>query len=214
MTYSLDTFKTQHNQTAASPGGLKRFTHELGLVAGALGLVFWLLALASYSAQDSAWSTSGSALALAAAHTARNWGGKLGAYLADASYFLLGFSVWWLLVAGASGWLASLARWLRAESPDTAAVAVNNRVKFWMGLLLLMMASTGLEWSRLYRFEVRLPDHAGGALGYLVGGAGVKWLGFAGSGLVLIVVGVMAASFVFGFSWRTRPSAWVNGSAI
>ena len=213
MTYSLDTFKTQHNQTAASPGGLKRFTHELGLVAGALGLVFWLLALASYSAQDSAWSTSGSAQALAAAHTARNWGGKLGAYLADASYFLLGFSVWWLLVAGASGWLASLARWLRAESSDTAAVAVNNRVKFWMGLLLLMMASTGLEWSRLYRFEVRLPDHAGGALGYLVGGAGVKWLGFAGSGLVLIVVGVMAASFVFGFSWAhtaQRLGEWIS----
>ena len=213
MTYSLDTFKTQHNQNAASPGGLKRFTHELGLVAGALGLVFWLLALASYSAQDSAWSTSGSAQALAAAHTARNWGGKLGAYLADASYFLLGFSVWWLLVAGASGWLASLARWLRAESSDTAAVAVNNRVKFWMGLLLLMMASTGLEWSRLYRFEVRLPDHAGGALGYLVGGAGVKWLGFAGSGLVLIVVGVMAASFVFGFSWAhtaQRLGEWIS----
>ena len=213
MTYSLDTFKTQHNQTAASPGGLKRFTHELGLVAGALGLVFWLLALASYSAQDSAWSTSGSAQALAAAHTARNWGGKLGAYLADASYFLLGFSVWWLLVAGASGWLASLARWLRAESSDTAAVAINNRVKFWMGLLLLMMASTGLEWSRLYRFEVRLPDHAGGALGYLVGGAGVKWLGFAGSGLVLIVVGVMAASFVFGFSWAhtaQRLGEWIS----
>ena len=213
MTYSLDTFKTQHNQTAASPGGLKRFTHELGLVAGALGLVFWLLALASYSAQDSAWSTSGSAQALAAAHTARNWGGKLGAYLADASYFLLGFSVWWLLVAGASGWLASLARWLRAESSDTAADAVNNRVKFWMGLLLLMMASTGLEWSRLYRFEVRLPDHAGGALGYLVGGAGVKWLGFAGSGLVLIVVGVMAASFVFGFSWAhtaQRLGEWIS----
>jgi S-DNA-T family DNA segregation ATPase FtsK/SpoIIIE len=216
MTYSLDTLHHPHNQTAASSGGLRRFAHELGLVAGALGLMFWVLALASYSAQDSAWSTSGSGQVPGAAQAVvRNWGGRLGAYLADASYFLLGFSVWWLLAAGVAGWLASLARWLRAQAPDTTAVAVSvgHPVRFWLGLLLLMMASTGLEWSRLYRFEARLPDHAGGALGYLVGGAGVKWLGFAGSGLVLIVVGVMAASLVFGFSWaRTaqRLGEWIS----
>ncbi len=214
MTYSLDTLNTQHNQTAAAPSGLRRFAHELGLVAGALGLMFWLLALVSYSAQDGAWSTSGNVQELGAVQVAaRNWGGKLGAYLADASYFLLGFSAWWLLAAGVSSWLASLAHWLRSESPHTAAVAANSRLKFWLGLLLLMMASTGLEWSRLYRFEAYLPDHAGGALGYLVGGAGVKWLGFAGSGLVLIVVGVMAASLVFGFSWAhtaQRLGEWIS----
>ena len=214
MTYSLDTLNTQHNQTAAAPSGLRRFAHELGLVAGALGLMFWLLALVSYSAQDGAWSTSGNVQELGAVQVAaRNWGGKLGAYLADASYFLLGFSAWWLLAAGVSSWLASLAHWLRSESPHTPAVAANSRLKFWLGLLLLMMASTGLEWSRLYRFEAYLPDHAGGALGYLVGGAGVKWLGFAGSGLVLIVVGVMAASLVFGFSWAhtaQRLGEWIS----
>ncbi len=214
MTYSLDTLNTQHNQTAAAPSGLRRFAHELGLVAGALGLMFWLLALVSYSAQDGAWSTSGNVQELGAVQVAaRNWGGKLGAYLADASYFLLGFSAWWLLAAGVSSWLASLAHWLRSESPQNAAVAANSRLKFWLGLLLLMMASTGLEWSRLYRFEAYLPDHAGGALGYLVGGAGVKWLGFAGSGLVLIVVGVMAASLVFGFSWAhtaQRLGEWIS----
>ncbi len=214
MTYSLDTLNTQHNQTAAAPSGLRRFAHELGLVAGALGLMFWLLALVSYSAQDGAWSTSGNVQELGAVQVAaRNWGGKLGAYLADASYFLLGFSAWWLLAAGVSSWLASLAHWLRSESPHNVAVAANSRLKFWLGLLLLMMASTGLEWSRLYRFEAYLPDHAGGALGYLVGGAGVKWLGFAGSGLVLIVVGVMAASLVFGFSWAhtaQRLGEWIS----
>ncbi|MFN5350172.1 MAG: DNA translocase FtsK [Polaromonas sp.] len=214
MTYSLDTLSTQPNLTAASPGGLRRFAQELGLLAGALGLMFWLLALVSYSAQDGAWSTSGSAQVVGAVQVAaRNWGGKLGAYLADASYFLLGFSVWWLLAAGVSSWLASLAHWLRAESPHSAAVAASSRLKFWLGLVLLMMASTGLEWSRLYRFEAHLPDHAGGALGYLVGGAGVKWLGFAGSGLVLIVVGVMAASLVFGFSWAhtaQRLGEWIS----
>ncbi|MEO6018319.1 MAG: DNA translocase FtsK 4TM domain-containing protein, partial [Polaromonas sp.] len=204
MTYSLDTLNSRDSQAAGPPGGVRRFAHEVGLILGLLGLIFWLAALLSYSAQDSAWSTSGSAQAAAAGMAqarAHNWGGRLGAWLADASYFMLGFSVWWMLAAGVRVWLASLARWLRGESPSKAAPLHSSRLKFWAGLLLLLIASTGLEWSRLYRFESRLPDHAGGALGFLVGNAGVNWLGFAGSGLVLIALGVIAASVVFGFSW-------------
>ena len=202
MTYSLDNLNSRDSQAAGPPGGVRRFAHEVGLILGLLGLIFWLAALLSYSAQDSAWSTSGSAQVagqvLAKAH---NWGGRLGAWLADASYFVLGFSVWWMLAAGVRVWLASLARWLRGESSSTGVPLHSSRLKFWSGLVLLLVASAGLEWSRLYRFEARLPDHAGGALGYLVGNAGVNWLGFAGSGLVLIALGVIAASVVFGFSW-------------
>ncbi|MCY1168206.1 MAG: DNA translocase FtsK 4TM domain-containing protein [Pseudomonadota bacterium] len=202
MTYSLDTLNSRNTPTAAAPGGVKRFAHEVVLILGLLGLVFWLAALLSYSSQDAAWSTSGAAQAAGLAPSVvRNWGGRLGAWLADASYFLLGFSVWWMLAAGARVWLASLARWLRGESPAAAVPLHSSRLKFWLSLLLLLAASTGLEWSRLYRFESRLPDHAGGALGYLVGSVGMKWLGFAGSGLVLIALGVIAVSVVFGFSW-------------
>ena len=203
MTYSLDTLNTQNSPTTTAPGGVRRFTLEVGLILGMLGLLFWLLALISYSFQDAAWSTSGSGQALGGAQSSvHNWGGRLGAYLADASYFLLGFSVWWLLAVGLSVWLAALAQWLRADT-SPGGQQNSNRIKFWLALLLLLAASSGLEWSRLYRFEARLPDHAGGALGYLIGSAGVKWLGFAGSGLVLIAAGVMAASRVFGFSWAT-----------
>jgi len=213
MTYSLDTLNTQNSQNTAAPGGVRRFTQEVGLILGLLGLLFWLLALVSYSSQDAAWSTSGSVQALGVAQSGiHNWGGRLGAYLADASYFFLGFSVWWLLAAGLSVWLAALADWLRAETLP-AEQRPGHRIKFWLGLLLLLAASSGLEWSRLYRFEARLPDHAGGALGYLVGSAGVKWLGFAGSGLVLIAVGVMTASVVFGFSWAhtaQRLGEWIS----
>jgi S-DNA-T family DNA segregation ATPase FtsK/SpoIIIE len=213
MTYSLDTLNTKNSTTAEAPGGVRRFTQEVGLILGLLGLLFWLLALISYASQDAAWSTSGNAQALGAAQSGiHNWGGKLGAYLADASYFLLGFSVWWLLAAGLSVWLAALAQWLRADALQ-GEPARGQRIKFWLALLLLVAASCGLEWSRLYRFEARLPDHAGGALGFLVGSAGVKWLGFAGSGLVLIALGVMAASTVFGFSWAhtaQRLGEWIS----
>ena len=185
-----------------------RFAHDLGLLLGLIGIAFWVLALLGFSTLDAAWSTSG-AVQLAT----RNWGGKLGAYLADISYFSLGFSVWWLLAAAASAWLASLARWLRGGGRQPGVAASPTRVKFWVGLTLLLTASTGLEWSRLYRFEPHLPDHAGGALGYLVGGAFVKWLGFSGSALVLIGLGLVAAAVVFGFSWaRTaqRLGEWIS----
>ncbi len=202
MTYSLDTLNSRNSPATGAPGGIKRFTHEVSLILGLLGLIFWLAALLSYSPQDAAWSTSGSAEALGGAQAAaRNWGGRVGAWLADASYFLLGFSAWWALAAGGHVWLQSLARGLRSESPAMGAPRRAGRIRFWLGLLLLLVASAALEWSRLYRLEFRLPGHAGGVLGYLVGTLAVKWLGFAGSGLVFIALGVIAVSVVFSFSW-------------
>jgi hypothetical protein len=55
---------------------------------------------------------------------------------------------------------------MRAEGePPAPARTLRDRLVFWCGLLLLVSSSAALEWSRLYRFEPRLPDHAGGALG-------------------------------------------------
>lgn len=205
MTYSLDTLNSRTPAADGSPGGVKRFAHEVSLILGLLALVFWLGALLSYSPQDAAWSTTGSGEAVT-----RNWGGRLGAHLADASYFLVGFSVWWALAAGVRAWLGSLARGLRGQP---AATTMRDRFKFWSCLALLLLASTAMEWSRLYRFEFKLPGHAGGVLGYLAGPASVKWLGFTGSGLVWIAVGVIAVSVVFSFSWAQtaqRLGAWID----
>ncbi len=196
MTYSLDTLSSGGSATAtsAAPRPAVRFAHEIALVIGGAALLFWLLALASYSPADPAFSTSGNGSPVA------NLGGRLGAWLADASYFLLGFSAWWCLAAGLRAWLATLARWMRG-SGETHSGFFGSRLAFWIGLAALLCTSAGLEWSRLYRLEDRLPDHAGGALGLLVGPAGVQWLGFAGSGLVFVAVGVLGAALVFRFSW-------------
>jgi S-DNA-T family DNA segregation ATPase FtsK/SpoIIIE len=144
MTYSLNTL-TDTRAAAPSPrAGVGRFAHEIALVLGLVALVFWLLALASYSAQDPAFSTSGSGAAV------RNWGGRLGAWLADASYFLLGFSVWWCFAAAVRAWLATLANWMRAGEPEEGAPPLTRtRWAFWIGLAVLLCASTALEWSRL-----------------------------------------------------------------
>jgi DNA segregation ATPase FtsK/SpoIIIE, S-DNA-T family len=209
MTYSLNTLNDTRGSTPQRSGA-GRFAHEFALIVGLVALVFWLLALVSYSAQDPAFSTSGSGAAI------HNWGGRLGAWLADASYFLLGFSVWWCFAAGVRAWLATLARWMRGgvEPREMPTRLTRTRWAFWVALAVLLCASTALEWSRLYRFEGRLPDHAGGALGYLMGPMGMKWLGFTGSGLVFIALVVLGAAVVFRFSWghaAERLGARIDG---
>ncbi|MFN7155511.1 MAG: DNA translocase FtsK, partial [Acidovorax sp.] len=198
MTYSLNTLNASAAAKSPPRTGAARFGHEIGLIVGLLALVFWLLALVSYSAQDAAWSTSGASDSRMVA----NWAGRFGAWLADGSYFALGFSVWWCVAAGARAWVSSLARWMRGgETLAGAASPMARRSVFWLGLVVLMCSSTALEWSRMYRFESFLPGHAGGVLGYVMGPASVKWLGFTGSGLLAIVLTVLGAALVFRFSW-------------
>ncbi len=200
MTYSLNTLNASSAGKSAPRTGAARFGQEIGLILGLLALVFWLLALVSYSAQDAAWSTSGAGNGRPLA----NWVGHFGAWLADGSYFALGFSVWWGVAAGVRAWLSSLARWMRGGEAKPGAPSHGpglRRIMFWAGLALLLCASTALEWSRLYRFEGLLPGHAGGMLGYVTGPAAVKWLGFTGSGLAGVIVAVLGAALVFRFSW-------------
>ena len=206
MTYSLHTLTRTSPDTIVRTG-LRRLPHEVLLILGALALLFWLIALLSYSAQDVAWSTSGSGEPL------HNWGGRLGAWLADMSYFLLGFSVWWCLAALARVGLTELAHWMRDHEAPAPSEAPAHRAFFWLGLALLLASSCALEWSRLYRIEALLPGHGGGVLGFWLGPLGVKWLGFSGSALVAIALALVGAAGVFGFSWgkvAESLGAWLS----
>jgi S-DNA-T family DNA segregation ATPase FtsK/SpoIIIE len=202
MTYSLNTLNADRGP--AAPAGVSRFAQEIGLVLGAAALAFWLLALLSHSLADPAWSTTGTAAEVG------NWGGRLGALLADWSYYLLGFSVWWLFLAGVRAWLSTLARWLRgAQGSEDDALSGDHfwrrpwarRALFWLALVTLMAASTVLEWSRLYRLEALLPDHAGGVLGHALGPVSMRWLGFTGSALTMLALLLVCLPAVFRFSW-------------
>jgi S-DNA-T family DNA segregation ATPase FtsK/SpoIIIE len=202
MTYSLNTLNA--DRTSAGPTGVSRFAQEIGLVLGAAALAFWLLALLSHSLADPAWSTTGSSAEVG------NWGGRLGAMLSDWSYYLLGFSVWWLFFVGVRTWLSALARWIRgAQGEDETAVPGDRlwhrpwvrRALFWVALVVLMAASSVLEWSRLYRLEALLPDHAGGVLGHALGPVSMRWLGFTGSALAMLALLLVCLPIVFRFSW-------------
>ena len=190
--------KSIRNAAAEPPKSLlARYAQELFLLAGLVALVFWTLSLGTYAFQDAAWSTSGDG------GRTLNKGGVLGAWLADLSYYLLGFSVWWVLAAGLRAWLATLAAWLRSGG-DEAYVPPEPTGSRWVkfvGLGLLLAASTCLEWVRFYSWESHLPGHSGGVLGYFLGPWSVMGLGYTGSALVCIGLVLVSTALVFGFSW-------------
>ena len=175
------------------------------LIAGALLWLLFVLAMLTHDAHDPGFSTSGDGGPM------RNKAGLLGAWMSDMGLFLFGYSVWWLVVIGARAWLGALARLLRHAPAEPATL--KRHVGLWGGLALLMMASCALEWSRLYRVEAFLPGHAGGVFGYLLGPLGMKWLGFAGSGVTWIVALVLGMALALRFSWvhaADSLGAWVE----
>ncbi len=177
--------------TPPDAGALPRWKQQAAVLFGALAWLLFVLAMLTHHPGDAAFSTSGTGDAL------RNKAGLLGARLSDMALFLFGLSAWWLVPVTARAWLSALARLLRGPS----AAPRPPRWMFWLGLALLLAASCALEWTRLYRWEALLPGHAGGVLGYVLGPLSMRWLGFAGSGVLWIALLVVGSAMALRFSW-------------
>ena len=167
-----------------------RLRLQLVLIVGGLLWLLGVLALVTHHPADPGFSTSGAGGPL------HNKAGLLGAWASDCALYLFGHSVWWLPVVAARAWLAALMRGLRGDVDPPEGLP-----RFWIGLALLMAASTALEWTRLYRFEDSLPGPAGGVIGFLLGPLSMKWLGFAGSGVLWIAALVGGMALALRFSW-------------
>ena len=184
---------------------------ETASVRARLKVVLWAaawlaltLSLATRRAEDPGFSTTGQG------GPVLNLLGVPGAWLADALLVLFGFSAWWLVVAGARHGLLALRARVNPERPAPAATV---RAAQWSGLLLLLLASCALEWTRLYGWEHRLPGHAGGVVGYVFGPLSMR-LGFVASGVLWICALVTALPLALQFSWVAAADslgAWIDG---
>lgn len=181
---------------APAPVEAPRWRRKLWLTVTGLLWLLALLAMLTHDKADPAWTTSGTA---AMAH---NWAGFVGARFADLVFFLFGYSAWWLMVVSARAWLGVLAGGLRPGVEATAVVGPKPPVWIiWVGLVLLLVASCSLEFTRLYRFETGLPGFAGGIVGYSLGPLSQQAFGFAGSGVLWIAALVVGSSWALRFSW-------------
>ena len=209
MTYPLGSLRGEGvaalaSQRNSTPSDTPRWRNQLLLVVGGLVWLLMALALVTHQASDPGFSTSGLGAPVA------NKAGLLGAWASDLALFLMGYSVWLLMLVGLRAWLAGLALWLRG--PGEAAPLPGW--VFWAGLMLLLMASSSLEWTRLYRLDGGLPGgQAGGVLGAMAGGVSMRWLGFAGSGVLWIAAFVLGVSLAFEVSWARladRLGLWIE----
>jgi S-DNA-T family DNA segregation ATPase FtsK/SpoIIIE len=209
MLYSLSTeFMTKTNQAYTRntkppappmPNRLVRLLYEARWFALGALLLFMVLMLGSYSKDDPGWSLANEVGQF------HNLGGRVGAWGSDLLLYIFGFSAWWWCVYLAHAiWLSYRHishRFLAKNAEKTEAVYHRERLFRWIGFLLLMIGSMGIEFVRLYTLKAQLPRSPGGVLGEMIGGGLQHAMGFTGATLLLIVVFALGFSLFFQISW-------------
>ena len=160
-------------------------------------LAVWLaLVLGTWDPSDPAWSHSVSS------HVTHNWGGILGAHVADFLLFLFGYSTWlWVVLLGhrvVVGFLRLTGSLMQTAPPD---VLPRVRWETGIGFTMLFVGCMGVEALHLRQLGAELPAAAGGQLGRLLSDILASTFGLAGCTLGLLVLIAIGASLFFGFSW-------------
>ena len=187
---------TTRTDPSALPSRIGKLLGEVRwflLLAVTLG---FLCVLASYSKTDPGWSHANQVADI------HNLGGRVGAWVADVLFFIFGFSAYWwavLLVRRCwRGW-----RTLTAELPERADDRQHRQgvTVSWIGFVLTLLSSMGLEAIRMYPLRAALPRAPGGVLGDTLGGWMQVALGFTGATLLLLLLFAIGLSLFFHFSW-------------
>lgn len=188
--------RTQASARQPLPGRLARLLHEARWIAGAVALLYFVLILMSYSKTDPGWSHANAVPRIA------NLGGAAGAWLSDLLLFIFGFSAWWwgviFLRQVWRGW-----RRLTDKLGTRAQEPVHHGEMYvrWIGFALMFAGSVGLEYLRLWAWDVELPRAPGGVLGQLIGHASHVAFGSTGATLLLLLLFGLGFSLFFQVSW-------------
>jgi S-DNA-T family DNA segregation ATPase FtsK/SpoIIIE len=178
--------KTPLRFSAAVVRGLR----ESGAIAtGVLALVL-LVALLSFNPGDPGFSSTGEGLGV------HNRVGPVGAWFADALYFLFGRPAYlWPIVLGVAAW--------RLSRPGERQ-ALQSRMNLFVriaGFVLMLVSSCAL--AALHWSPGSLPQGAGGVVGSAVGEALAEGLELLGATLLLLAAWMAGAAVAFGVSWLT-----------
>ena len=171
--------------TAAVVRGLR----ESAIIALGVVALVTFTALATYSPDDPGFSYTGSSSVV------HNRIGPIGAWLADALFFLFGRPAFLFpIMLGAACWV--LFRREKAEKTSRA----NSLVRI-AGFVLVLMSSCGLV--TLHWDPGSLRQTAGGVVGSLVGRGLASGLDFLGATLLMIAAWMAGLALAFHVSWFT-----------
>jgi S-DNA-T family DNA segregation ATPase FtsK/SpoIIIE len=194
MTRTNQIYTRNSAPAEAPPSRAMRLVAEARWLALTVLAVYLILILVSYSKSDPGWSHASIVPEL------HNWGGRVGAWIADLTFYVFGFSAWWwcvmLLRSVWLGYRRLSPRLEPVEAPDPRESLIRG-----IGFALLMAGSVGIEYLRMHSLKVDLPRAPGGVLGELIGNATQATLGFTGSTLVLLSLFVLGFSLFFHVSW-------------
>ena len=185
-----------------APGRLARLRQhrlwrDIAMIPVVCVVLFLIASLLTYSSADPGWSQSNIVPQL------HNWGGRVGAWVADLMLFIFGFSSWWccvfLLRSVWKGYRRLSHRFLFQKEPEP-----EHHQEVWIrsiGFVFMLTGSVALEYLRMHSLKVQLPRAPGGVLGEVIGNTAYKALGFTGGTLFLLMLFGIGFSLFFHVSW-------------
>lgn len=172
---------------------IHRILREGALIFWAVLALFLLVALATYSPEDPAWSQR------SAAGSLQNAGGALGAWLADILLVLFGQIAWLIPL------LVVQRVWQVFRSHHQPAA---DRSRDWflfglqsLGFVLVVASSCAIAQINHLQGGGGLPQGVGGIFGQISGEALLASLGFHGSNLVATAAFLFGVTVFTGLSW-------------
>jgi len=199
------------NERNGEPSRASRLFGEARWMAFAALALYLFLILVTYSAADPGWSHS------ATVATLGNRGGRFGAWLADVLLSTLGHSAYWLVVLFASrvaiGYRALVrSRLLPQDGTEREPVWIHL-----CGFVVMLVASSGIEYLRAPLGRNGLPQGAGGVIGSEEVHRLVEAFGITGATLALLVLFAGGFSLFTGWSWlmiAERVGGAIEGSVL
>jgi len=169
----------------------QKLWREVALVVAAPVLLYLLASLLSYSVADPGWSRNGSVTG-----EIQNFGGPVGAHVADVMFLLFGWMAYLLpFMLGGVAWVALFGR----GDGDGASLDFGPTLRL-VGIVGLMVAGTGLM-ALWFGNDNDLPAGAGGMLGGLVGHSTRALFGSSGALLLLLALAITSVTLATGLSW-------------
>ncbi|CAK9884571.1 MAG: DNA translocase FtsK [Candidatus Erwinia impunctatus] len=180
---------TEQKEVRLQPQGSRRRLLEAFFLIMTLAAAYLMLALVSFSPSDPSWSQT-------AWHgPIQNWGGSVGAWLADTLFFIFGVMAYVMPPAIAGLCWIIFRQKARYQYIDFFAIALRL-----IGILALVVTSCGLaaiNADDIWYFA------SGGVIGSLVSKTMAPWFNGQGGTLVLLCIWAIGLTLYTGWSWLT-----------
>ena len=209
MTRTSQTYTRDTSPQPQLPSRLVRLLSEAKWLVLTVMTTYLVLILLTYASSDPGWSHA------TVVRRVHNWGGTIGAWVANLLLYVFGLSAWWFIVLLCKAIYQGYRRLSEGDVEGVEPIYRQEKIIRGVGFVMLLAGSIGLEFVRMYSLKVALPLAPGGVLGALIGGTAQKALGFTGATLLLVLLFGLGFSLFFHVSWLTlaeRIGAVLEGS--